>query len=419
MRKLIWGSAAAIAALGLTLADFAAAQEPDPNVPVNRRPRPDYDPLGMRAGAFLIYPELAVEGGYDSNVFARKDDVEDDILGIVAPRLTAASQWSRHSLQLDAGAEAAFYRDFSDNNYQDFDAGALGRLDITRDDTLTGRLRFGRGHEGRDDPEDEGEEIQDDLTQFYDSTLGLTYRHDFNRVYAALRGDVRRLDYEDSGDINEDDRDHNRYLTGLRVGYRVSPRFDLFADAAYRWVDYDVTPNDAGDDRNNQGYVLRVGSGIDITSILFGEVYVGYTSVEYDDDDLDSVSAPAAGGELTWNVTALTSLIFGLEGQIKETTVTDEDGDEASGRLNTDASIEVWHELLRNVLLNGYVQYLRDDFEGISRTDDTYRAGAGVRYFLNRRLSLDGGYSFSTRESDVSDREYDRHQIRLGITAQL
>lgn len=418
MRKLIWVSAAALVTLGLPVADDAAAQEPNPNLPVQLRPKPDYDPLGMRAGAFLIYPELEVQGGYDSNVFATKDDTEDDFLTTVSPRLTAASQWSRHALEVDAGAEAAFYKDHSRNNYEDFDIGGAGRLDVTRQDILTSNLRFGRGHEDRDDP-DNADEVDDDITQYWRTNAGLGYRHTFNRVYAAVRGEYARQDYEDSGDINNDDRDYDRYTTGLRVGYNISPRFDLFTDAAYRWVRYDETPNDDGDDRNNEGYTLRVGSGIDITSVLFGEVYVGYAAIEYDDNDLESVNTPTGGGRLTWNVTQLTSLIFNLTGQVQETTVTDDQGDEASGRLHTDASVNVWHELLRNVLLNGYVQYVRDDFEGISRTDDTYRVGGGVRYLLNRNFSLNGNYTFSTRDSDDSDVEYDRHQVMIGIAARL
>ncbi len=418
MRKLLWTSAAAVALLSLPAVDYAAAQEPNPNVPVQRRPRPDYDPLGLRAGGFLIYPEITVEGGYDSNVFARDSDVEDDFLATVAPRITAASQWSRHALSFDAGGEAAFYKDHTDNNYQDADIGTDGRFDINRDNIVTGGLRVGRGHEGRDDPEDSGDD-ENDLTEYYTGNARLGYRHNFNRIYTAVRGDVTRYDYLDDGDINNDDRDYNRYLTGLRVGYQISPRFDVFADAAYRWVKYDETPNDSGEDRDNNGYVLRVGSGIDITSILFGEVYAGYTSISYDDSNLEDVSSPIAGGQLTWNVTALTSIIFGLEGEVKETTVSGDDGDEASGRIHSNATIAVWHELLRNVLLNGYGQYIRDDFEGIARTDDTFRLGGGVRYFLNRRFSLNGGYTYSTRQSDESDREYDRHQVLIGITAQL
>ncbi len=47
---VVTGAVATLVAYG------ADGQEPDPNVPVTARPRPDYDPLGIRAGGFLIYP---------------------------------------------------------------------------------------------------------------------------------------------------------------------------------------------------------------------------------------------------------------------------------------------------------------------------------------------------------------------------
>ena len=49
-------------AVATLLAYGADGQEPDPNVPVTARPRPDYDPLGIRAGGFLIYPSTSVSG---------------------------------------------------------------------------------------------------------------------------------------------------------------------------------------------------------------------------------------------------------------------------------------------------------------------------------------------------------------------
>jgi uncharacterized protein (PEP-CTERM system associated) len=81
--------------------------------------------------------------------------------------------------------------------------------------------------------------------------------------------------------------------------------------------------------------------------------------------------------------------------------------------------LEVNHELLRNVLLNGNVGYIRDDFEGVDRTDNTLRAGAGVSYLLNRHLSLDAKYDFSTRDSDENDEEYTRNRFLVGITGKL
>ncbi|MFO1067428.1 MAG: outer membrane beta-barrel protein [Geminicoccaceae bacterium] len=408
-------AAVAIAILGVS-AGTALAQEPNPNVPVQERARRDYDPLGMRMGAFLLYPQMDLTGGYDSNVFADKTDEKDALVGIVAPRLRAVSQWSRHQLVVSAGSEAAFYSDYTKNNYVDFDLGARGRVDITRDDELRPRLKFARGHDDRSDPDDQGLKATNDITQWYETLAELEYRHNFNKFYVAPRAVFTRLDYDGAGDIDTDGRDRNQYDTGLRVGYMASPRFDLWLDGGYRWIRYDREDDDV--DRNSEAYTLRAGTGIDITSILFGEIYVGYAAVDYESNELKNVHTPTAGADLTWNVTTLTSVIFNVNGAAKETTVT-ENGEPASANLQGVVGINVWHELLRNLLLNGYGQYVRNDFEGISRKDNTYRVGGGVRYLLNRNFSLDGIYTFVTRDSNVDDVGYDRNQIMLTLNARL
>jgi hypothetical protein len=410
---------AAIAAC-LPVADRVAAQapEPDPNVPVQQRPQPDYRPLGLRAGAFLLYPALEIAEGYDSNVFADKSNEKDAFLTVVAPGMTAASQWSRHSLRLRARSEHGFYSDYTRNDYNDFDLGADGTLDITHADQANLDLSFSRGHEDRDSPEDQGPNVARSITQYYEFDSLASYRHNFTRFYTAVRAGFQRFDYQDAvGGIDNEDRDRDRYLTGLRIGYNISPRFDVFVDGGYRWVRYDVE-NSEGRKRNNEGYILRAGTDIDITSILFGELFAGYTSIDYDDKGFNDASSPVGGGRLTWNVTPLTSIILNTTGGIEETTVT-QGGDEASGKKHSDVSLSVWHEVLRNLLLNGYGQWVRDDFDGIDRTDNTFRVGGGLRYLVNRNFSLDAVYTYSTRDSDDNDREYDRNQVRLGLTARL
>ena len=408
-------AAVAMAALGLS-AGTALAQEPSPNVPVQERARPDYNPLGLRAGSFLVFPDLDLTGGYDSNVFASNNDEKDALVGIVAPRIRALSQWSRHALNLFGGTEAAFYSDYTKNNYMDFDFGARGRVDITRDDTLTPRVSFARGHDDRSDPADQGARANNDITQWYETRADLDYRHDFNKFFTVVRGNFLRLDYDGPSDIDSDGRDRNQYLTGLRVGYKISPRFDVFVDGGYRWTRYDR--EDEGVNRNNDAYILRAGTGIDITSILFGEVTVGYADIDYESNELEDVQTPTVGADLTWNVTPLPSISFSSAGAAKETTVT-EDGEPASANLEGVFGINVWHELMRNLLLNAYGQYTRNEFEGISRNDNTYRVGGGVRYLLNRRFSLDGVYTYVTRDSNVDDVGYDRNQVMISLNAHL
>lgn len=399
---------------GSLAAPLALAQQPAPepqrNVTVEERRRPQFDPLGIRAGGFLIFPSLRVGGEYDSNVFARENNEDDDFGLLVRPQINVNSQWSRHALNLTAFGDFALYDEFDENNYEDFGISSNGRLDITRNDTLLGELSLRRLHEDRSDPET----VQaGDIVTYYEGLARLGYRREFNLVFFVVGGSVTREDYEEE-DLNEDRRDLIELNGDLRIGYKVSPRFNLFVQGDYTVVRYDKTPDNAGFDRDSKGYGFSVGSEIDITGILFGEVQVGYLRREYDDDDLDNVSGPGGRARLTWNVTGLTSLIFEAGGGIVETT---QGG--ASANLQSEVAAEVQHELLRNLLLNGRLSYTRDDFEGIDRTDNTYRARAGVRYLLNRNLSIDGGYEFSTRDSDVNGADYDRHIVRVGLTARL
>jgi hypothetical protein len=45
--------------------------------------------------------------------------------------------------------------------------------------------------------------------------------------------------------------------------------------------------------------------------------------------------------------------------------------------------------------------------------------GPDITYLLNRYLSVGAGYTFTTRDSDDSDREFTRNLIAVRLTAQL
>src|SRR5690606_37747416 len=110
----------AAGATAMLLADGAYAQEPDPNVPVTARPRPEYDPLGIRAGGFLIYPSVSVDGTYNDNIFADDDDEEQDFIIAVQPQISVRSNFPRHSLNWTVESEVGRYVDNTDENYWDY-----------------------------------------------------------------------------------------------------------------------------------------------------------------------------------------------------------------------------------------------------------------------------------------------------------
>lgn len=409
----------AAAAPGLLVAPTAAEaqQEPDPNVPVQNRPRPEFDPLGIRAGGFLIFPRLTVAETYDSNVFAEPDEEEDDLITVIEPVVEVRSNFPRHELGFEAGAEIGFFAEETDENYQNYFVSTGGTLDVTRNAALSADIGYARDHESRESPE--SPDAAEEPTPIDEYNAQLSFRQVFNRLNYRLLGAAGFSDFQDvdaiaGGEINQDDRDRFEYDARLRVGYLVSPRFNLFTEGLYTLTDYQVQEDDAGFDRDSQGFGVNAGVEVDLTAILFGEVFGGYRFETFDDNAFDDVSGFWFGAGLTWNVTDLTTIELVGERDVEATTQAG-----AGGDLATDIRLEVTHELLRNLLLNGFAGYSRDEFEGIDRTDNTYLAGAGAEYLVNRYLSVELGYRFSDRDSDVDDEEFTRHIVSLGLTGRL
>jgi hypothetical protein len=398
-------------AIGLALlAGTAVAQDPEANVSVTERARPELDPLGIRAGGFMMYPRLRLSTAYDSNIFATRTNREDDIIILVEPQVTFNSDFPRHAMNFGAGGQVAFFLDESDENYQDLFAFLSGRLDVVRDAAIDGQLRVDRLHETRDSPEDPGARKPQ---RYVRGLAALGYRQSFNRLSFRVGGQFQTFDYSSVFGL-PDDRDRDRYEANARVGFQVAPRINLFTEGAYNWVRYDEDVDRNGFERDSDGFAIRAGVGIEITAVLFGEVFGGYRKQRYDEATFDDVDGFNFGGRLTWNPTGLTSLTFTGSRDIEATTQSG-----AAGNFQTDLGLRVDHELMRSVLVNARVGWRRDDFQGTNREDDTLRAGAGITYQLNRNIGVDLDYGFTDRDSSINALDYSRHVVRLGVTGRL
>lgn len=407
-------------AQGITTYEQRRRQVDDPRRgdTVQGRARPQYDPLGQRIGAFVLLPELVLQEQYESNIFFTEDDEESDFITRIMPRLTLQSDWNNHSLQLESGGDFGFYADNTDENYQDYFVGASGRVDIKRSTQLRLRTRYSRDHESRESPDDAdagGVQIADEPTEIDIYSAGAALRHDFGRINATLGGTFDRLSFQDPDaivgpPINEHDRDRNIYEGSLRVGYQIQPQYEAFVRGSYNQRDYDGL--EGGVDRDSEGYAAAVGMEVDFGGVVFGDFFAGYRYQNYDDSTLDSLSGFGAGGEITWNVTKLTTIVGSLAGDLAETTQTG-----ASGRRVATGEVEVDHELRRNILIGGNLIATRDDYEGINRTDWIYGAGADATYLINRYLRAGVGYDFRQRDGESSADDFTNHVflVRLGL----
>lgn len=368
-----------------------------------------YDPLGIRAGPFLIYPSLSVAEVYDDNVFATDNNTDDDLITLIEPQVRAESNFSRHRLGFTAGSQVAFHINEEDEDYQDFFVSTDGRLDITRQNFVNAELQFARDHTDRDDPEDEGDRDELEELDRYGGEVSFTQL--FNRLNFRLTGRAIRTAF-DSAD--QADRDLVSYDALFRTGFFVSPRINTFVQGLYNIQDRDRSEDFNGFDRDSEGWGLSAGAAVDLTNLLVGEFSVGYRRQSFDEDDFDDEDGIGYDIDLTWTPTLLTTVGLRGGGDFRPT-----QQDEAESNFRSTVGLGVQHELLRNVLLAANADYTRDEFSGVDRTDDTIAVGAGASYLLNRNFSVDAGYTFTKRWSDFDDEEFDRNRVRIGVTARL
>jgi hypothetical protein len=81
---------------------YADAYRPPDALP-RRPPRPEqdpYEPLGIRAGTFLLKPAVEVTRGYDTNP-SHSSTGSSSAYTLVEPSLSVRSQWSRHEYGFD------------------------------------------------------------------------------------------------------------------------------------------------------------------------------------------------------------------------------------------------------------------------------------------------------------------------------
>jgi Uncharacterized protein conserved in bacteria len=379
------------------------------------RPRPEYDPLGVRLGGFYLFPRLDVYEIFNDNVFASDNDEKSDFITNVVPAVALQSDWGRHALNFSAGSNSAFYSDYTRQDFTEYFVNGNGRLDITGDSALFGGGGFAHRYilPGTPDFQTDAREPSS-----FDVINGfMNYNQNFGRIRTVTGGQFERFTYGnqnlvDGSNLSQSDDDYNAYSGSVRVGYEMFPNYEVYVQGKGNRRVYDEHNFPA--DRSSTGYSAVTGIALDLGGILFGELYLGYLQQFYDDGAYKNIHGLDGGGSLTWNVTTLTTITTRITREVNQTTQ-----ENVSGILTTTGGVDVDHELLRNLILNANFSYVNDDYENINRSDEYYVAGLGARYLFTRNFSASFGYRFVQRDSNQSANEYSRNLVRIGVRAQL
>lgn len=384
----------------------ALAQDREDSVSVRERPRPEYDPLGLRLGGFNLNAQLDFGVASTDNLFAQDDAfAEEDIIYTVAPRARLSSNWSRHALTVEAGAESRSHADFDSEDAETWYMRGVGRLDVGSSSSLTGVAGIAHEVESRADPD---AAATADPVEYDRSNVSLTAQHTFNRFRVSAEIGQSEYDFEAA----QNARDSEETVLRGRIDAEITPRLGALLEVSTDERDYDNSPGNS-----SEGNTILVGATINFTDLMRGEISVGQFERDYDNPLLGSTDGLAVQGNLEWYITRLTTLTFNAHRNAEDVV----GGNSLLPYVENQFGARVDHELLRNVIVGGGFASGRREYDAVDREDEFFYGNIGVDYLLNRRVAVFARYQYDQVDSSGVDayRDYEQNKFSLGLSLRL
>lgn len=397
--------------LGLLTPGFILGTDLSRPIPTD----PAYAPLGYKIGSFTVLPSFAQSIGYDSN----PDQTTRSLAkGSAAFRTEAAvdfrSDWSSSSLD---GSLRGAYLETPQNEVASRPAadGVVNlRVDATRDLQFTAQGRFLLDTQRTTSPNLQAVTATGrPQLAIYGGTIGATQA--FNRLSVTLSGSVDRSEFEDAqlsngSVIRQADRNLNQYSLRLRTAYEVTPDLTPFVDVVGDTRIYDQRFDSFGVQRNSDGVSVLAGARIGFARTLSGEISAGTQHREYVDRTLRAIDAPLVNATLNWAATPLTTVRFNAATGVTETTIPG-----SSGVLTEVATLEVQHDLLRNlsIVLGGSV--LHNEYRNSTIRDNGFSTTARFDYHFTRWLTLRATYIYQQVTSTSPGSSFRDNTVLIGM----
>ena len=382
----------------------------------NRRPsrlfrNEPFDPVGIRIGSFILFPELELGGGYFSNVF-RSPNASGDVAADVKPAMRLVSNWSAHALEFRANGNLSFYNDFDTENDQGYLVEGRGRLDVTRKTNIQALISREQAQESRSALDASSVGTRAGVTT---DRAEASLNHRFNRLGLQFRGSVADFAFGDTQNLgvvtNNASRDYKAYEEAVRATWEFKPTLLPFAEVAINQREYDGLASSDLISRTSQGQRYRLGVSFGNTSqILRGEVSLGYGVQTPNDGRLKSLDGLLVDANATWRVTDLTSLLFTARSDISETSTAN-----VGGAFFHSLAVEARHSLRSYLIGSAGLSYAsQDSLDGVIKESEL-RATLGLEYYLNREAVLFGNYAHTAFDAVGTASDYDADEVKVGM----
>jgi hypothetical protein len=354
---------------------------------VTDRAQPDFDPEPVRLGAFVARSSLDAGVSFTDNVFASPTNKQSDVIARIGAQVSATTDWSVHAVGFDAAAYRNEYLDISDESNNELRGRLRGRLDVTREWSLGGAVFAEQRTEARTDFVNAVGLDRPVRVDRIGASIDANYQSD--RVRWQNNATVLGEDYKNgrqigTGNIIDQDFRDRTVLSGRsRLSYALTPNVAVFGQGTVEESRYDKTGLIGGQPRkrDSRGYTAALGVDFELDALVRGDIAIGYLNEDRKDPFFEDVTGLSVDATMRWFPTQLTTVTFNAGRRVVDLGAFD-----SPSAVDTRGGVRVDHELLRNVILSGFVNTGVSDYTEIDREDRTTEFGAIATYKMNKRV---------------------------------
>ena len=375
-----------------------------------------FDPPGIEVGSLRLTPYVGQSIGYDTNPDQVESARKPSSFTRTEGGLGVLSQWSSNELKADLRGGYDTY--FSDHGADRPDgSGTIDyRFDAARDTVLDAEQRFTIDTQRPGSPELNVTAVDRPLITTIGETLGGTQT--FGRFAIGLHGTFDRTMYEnaklsDGTEQNLADGNFNDYGLHLRGSYEITPVFKPFVDLLVDRRQHDDSIDISGYRRDSDGIIGQLGTSFEINRLISGELSAGYGNRSYEDPRLKNIDGPVVNGNVAYAITPLTTFTLRAATTFDESNLAG-----ASGTQSRSVSLDITHQLLRNLTLTGSLSYLNTQYVGVAITENTYSETLKAEYHFSRWLMGTASYNHEKLNSNSAGSSFSQDVVMIGLRVQ-
>lgn len=365
---------------------------------VQDRPQPQFDPVPIRTGSFLLNSSVGVSALLNDNIYSTSTNTVEDTIISINPRADMRSTWSNHALGFGVDVDNRNYMNEDGENTTDYRAYLDGRLDVVRDFSIGMNLQAAKLTEQRYAPAAVTNAAEPTRFDRLGAEANATYRRD----RLLLRGELGTASYDfddvqpvvGTGLIDQDYRDVTETYVGGRASYAVSPDVAVFVQARHINDEYDSVPGFI--DRNGTRTNISAGFDFELAAPFRGDVAIGWFENKRDSALLSDIDGLGVNARLLWFPTQITTVTLTASRDTFDPGLIN-----SASAIDTAYGVRVDHELRRNILVFGSLRASNQDFQSITREDDILDASLGLGFRVNRNARFDVGYTMRSQESNI------------------